>query len=210
MAMWWEIAKVAVPIAAGVVGTPAAGVAVSAAMQGADARAKGGSWSDAGKAALIGGGLSAATAGMGGGAAGAGQAMGQAAGAGAGQAMSKAAQEALARELAAQTGEQFATNLGTQLGAEGMNLGAQQMIVQSAAEAAKTQGITSAAQAQADKLQKYGNYATEASDLLKEFRGGTQQMLGPQQQQGGQQWVPTSSQMFPYPYDQYFRSEPRY
>jgi len=206
MALWWEIAKVAVPIAAGVVGTPAAGVAAAAAMQGADARAKGGSWGDAGKAALIGGGLSAATAGMGGGAAGAGQAMGQAAGG----AMSEAAQEALARELASQTGEQFATNLGTQLGAEGMNVGAQQMIVQSAAEVAKKQGIQSAAQAQADKLQKYGNYAAEANDLLKEFRGGTGQMLGPQRQQGQTQWVPTTSQMFPYPYDQYFRSEPRY
>jgi len=179
-------------------------------MQGADARAKGGSWADAGKAALIGGGLSAATAGIGGGAAGAGQAMGQAASQGATQAASKEATQLLAQEIAGQTSEQFAANLGSQLGSEGMDLAAQQLVVKSAGEVAKQQGIMSAAQAQADKYEKYGNYAMEANDLLKEFRGGTEQMLGPQRQQGQQQWVPTASQMFPYPYDQYFRSEPRY
>lgn len=41
---WWDIAEIVVPVAASIVGTPAAGIAVSAAMKGGKAAAEGKGW----------------------------------------------------------------------------------------------------------------------------------------------------------------------
>jgi hypothetical protein len=65
---WMDIVQMVAPIAASVVGTPLAGAAVSALLEGAESKLEGGSWKEALLKGAVSGGLGAATAGVTGGA----------------------------------------------------------------------------------------------------------------------------------------------
>jgi hypothetical protein len=64
LGMGMDIAQVVLPLIASVAGTPLAGAAVSALMEGAEAKLEGGSWKEALMKGLVSGGTGAATAGL--------------------------------------------------------------------------------------------------------------------------------------------------
>lgn len=90
-----DIAQVILPLAASVVGTPLAGAAMSALLEGAESKLEGGSWKEALTKGLVSGGIGAATGGLASGADKiAGEAFKKAASEGAGKIGSKAVTEA--------------------------------------------------------------------------------------------------------------------
>ncbi|MHC4120805.1 MAG: hypothetical protein ACYSWO_25215 [Planctomycetota bacterium] len=106
---WMDIVQMVAPIAASVVGTPLAGAAVSALLEGAESKLEGGSWKEALLKGGLSGGISAATGGLAGGA------------------------DKLATEAAKKTLTEGAKGAGKKLGTEGVG----QFLKQGSIEAAK-------------------------------------------------------------------------
>jgi hypothetical protein len=166
---FWDFMQIAAPLAAGAVGTPAAGIAVGAAMQGARTKAEGGTWEDALKSAALGGATGAA-----------------------GNALAPAMSGiggAAARQAAEQTPEMFAQNLGAGLAEGGMELSNQQIAALARSQLAgktaseivgKEAGKMGVQEAFFENLKNLGNYAELGGGLAEMFRQDSGVMLGPQ------------------------------